>query len=146
MDWCTASMASECTDPSRQTAPLRMTWSESSGSDQLFLLARLVLHDVPRDRAGRHGKRRRQIHLSGPAAAGEVSILGADDDLIGPCRNSGSGIDTCSAAGLDDVRSRPLKDLQIPAPEAVLTRLLRAELDVELHRISHALALFQGVG
>ena len=88
-----------------------MTGCESSSSNQLSLLTRLVLYDVPRDGAGCHGKRRSKIHLSGAAAAGEVSVLRADDDLIGPRRNSRSGIDAGSAAGLDDVRAGVISHL-----------------------------------
>ncbi len=55
----------------------------NSRSNQLLLLARLVLHDISRHRASRDRQRRSKIHLSRPAAAREVAILGADDNLVG---------------------------------------------------------------
>src|SRR5581483_471147 len=54
---------------------------------------------------------------------------------------SRSSIDTCSAAGLDDFGSSLAEDIEVALAQAVLARLLRAELDVELHRGRHPFAL-----
>src|SRR5882672_4281959 len=42
-----------------------------------------VLGDEAGDRAGGDGERRREIHLPWSTAAGEVTVLRADDDLVG---------------------------------------------------------------
>src|ERR1700722_1444087 len=114
------------------------------GFEQYF--ARLVLHDVARNRARGNGQRRGQIHLSWTAATGEIAVLRADHHLIRTSRNSGSGVDAGSATGLDHVRAGLLKHVQVAFANAVLARFLRSKLNVELHRVSHALALLQRIG
>src|SRR5258706_8703897 len=113
----------------------------SSRSHQLPLFARLVLHDVPRHRARRDRQRRSQIHLSRTATPGEVAVLCADHYLIGTRRNSWPRVDACSTTRLNHMRPGLLEDLDIAFAQAVLTRLLRSKLDVELDRVSHALPL-----
>src|SRR6185437_1583213 len=51
------------------------------------------------------------------------------------------GIDTSAAAGLNGVRSSLFENIQIAFANAVVARLLRSELNKELHRVGHALAL-----
>ncbi len=63
---------------------------------------RMVFDNVPRHGARCYRERRGQIHLSWTAAAGEVAVLGADDDLIGAGGDAGAGVDAGSAAGFDE--------------------------------------------
>src|SRR5439155_2477721 len=112
----------------------------------LPLLAGLVFHDVACNRARRHGQRAGEIHLSRPAAAWEVTILGADHDLIRPRRNSGSGINASAAAWLNHMRAGVLENIDIALAYTVIARFLRSKLDIELHRVRDAFALTQGVG
>src|SRR5438552_5307360 len=112
----------------------------------LPLLAGLVFHDVACNRARRHGQRAGEIHLSRPAAAWEVTILGADHDLIRPRRNSGSGINASAAAWLNHMRAGVLENIDIALAYTVIARFLRTKLDIELHRVRDAFALTQGVG
>src|SRR3989441_12038496 len=112
----------------------------------LPLLTGLVFHDVACNRARRHCQRAGEIHLSRPAAAWEVTILGADHDLIRPRRNSGAGINAGAAAWLNHMRPGVLENIDIALAYTVITSLLRAELDIKLYRISNAFALAQGVG
>src|SRR2546426_2471476 len=113
---------------------------------RLPLLAGLVLHDVACHCARRHCQRAGKIHLSRTATAWEVTILGADHDLIRPRRNSGAGINAGAAAWLNHMRAGVLENIDIALAYTVITSLLRAELDIKLYRISHAFALPQGVG
>ena len=72
-----------------------------------------VFHDVARDCAGRDCEGRRQIHLAGTAAAGEVAVLRADHNLVGTRGNARAGVDAGSATGFDHVSPRLLEDLEI---------------------------------
>src|SRR5260370_23235099 len=108
--------------------------------NQFAFLARLVLYDVPCHGARGHGQRAAQIHLTRTAAAGEVAVLRADDDLVSSRRDSGAGIDAGSATGLNDVRARLLEHFQVPALDAILPRFLRTAIDVKLHRSGNALS------
>src|SRR5438094_9299253 len=101
-------------------------------SHQLLLLTRLILHDVSRHGARRDGQWRSEIHLSRPPATWEVTVLRADHDLISPRRNSRPGVNASAATGLDHVSAGLLKHFQISMPQAVLARLLRPKLNVEL--------------
>src|SRR3989442_5082673 len=112
----------------------------------LPLLAGLVFHDVACNRARRHCQRAGEIHLSRPAAAWEVTILGADSDLIWPRRDSGSGINAGAAAWLNHMRAGVLENIDIALAYTVIARFLRSKLDIELHRVRDAFALTQGVG
>src|SRR6266566_5258560 len=112
----------------------------------LPLLAGLVFHDVACNRARRHCQRAGEIHLSRPAAAWEVTILGADHDLIWARRHSRSSINAGTAAWLNNMRPGVLENIDRALAYTVITSLLRAELDIKLYRISHAFALPQGVG
>ena len=93
----------------------------------------LVLRDVSGDRARGYSVGTGKIHLPRSAASGEVTILRADHDLVGTSRDSRSRIDTSSAAGFNYSRAGFLKNVEITLAHAVLSRLLRAELDVELN-------------
>src|SRR5581483_630841 len=104
-----------------------------------------IFGDVSGDGAGRHRVGAGEVHLSWSAAAGEVAVLRADHDLVGTRRDSRTSIDARSAAWLNDFRSRLAKDFKIAFAHAVLACLLRTELDVELDRRRHALALTQRV-
>src|SRR5438552_13409079 len=115
-------------------------------SHHLLRLTWLVLHDVARHGAGRDRQRGSQVHLSRAAAAGEVAILRTDDDLLGTGGNSRTGVDAGATAGLDHVRPRLLEDFEVSPAQAVFARFLRAELDIELDRIGHALPLLKRVG
>src|SRR5438445_355146 len=115
-------------------------------SHQLLRLTWLVLHDVARHGAGRDRQRGSQVHLSRAAAAGEVAILRTDDDLLGTGGDSRTGVDAGATAGLDHVRPRLLEDFEVSPAQAVFARFLRAELDIELDRIGHALPLLKRVG
>src|SRR6266568_657030 len=112
----------------------------------LPLLAGLVFHDVACNRARRHGQRAGEIHLSRTATAWEVTILGADHDLIRPRRNSGAGINAGAAAWLNHMRAGVLENIDIALAYTVIARFLRSKLDIELHRVRDAFALTQGVG
>src|SRR6266699_2189544 len=112
----------------------------------LPLLAGLVFHDVACNRARRHGQRAGEIHLSRTATAWEVTILGADHDLIRPRRDSGSGINAGAAAWLNHMRAGVLENIDIALAYTVIARFLRSKLDIELHRVRDAFALTQGVG
>src|SRR5438874_6922689 len=112
----------------------------------LPLLAGLVFHDVACNRARRHGQRAGEIHLSRTATAWEVTILGADHDLIRPRRDSGSGINAGAAAWLNHMRAGVLENIDIALAYTVIARFLRFKLDIELHRVRDAFALTQGVG
>src|SRR5579864_257202 len=100
--------------------------------NQFLLFARLVFHDVPCDGTRGHCKWARQIHLPRAAAPGEIPVLRADDDLVVSGRYTRPRVDTCSATRLNHVRASLLKNVEIPAPDAVLARLLRPELNIEL--------------
>src|SRR5438876_11111477 len=113
---------------------------------RLPLLAALIFHDVACNRARRHCQRAGKIHLSRTAAAWQVTVLGADYDLIRSRRNSGSSINASAAAWLNHMRAGVLENIDIALAYTVITSLLRAELDIKLYRISHAFALPQGVG
>src|SRR5271154_4381382 len=113
--------------------------SSDSRSHQLLLLTWLVLHDISRHRARGDGERRSQIHLSRTAAPRKVAVLRADHHLIGTRRNSRPRVDAGSATGLDHDRAGFLKHIDIALAQAILTRLLRSKLNVELNRIRHAL-------
>src|SRR5690348_9811157 len=128
-----------------QTASLQASQSASQllRRHQLSLLRRLVLADIASHRARRHRQRAGQIHLSRPAAAREVAVLGADYHLIGTRRNPWPGVDAGPAAGLDHNGPRLLEHLQVALAHAVLARLLRPELNVELAAGGHPLALAQ---
>ena len=91
-----------------------------------------VRDNVSRHRARGHGQRRRQVHLSGPAASGKVSVLRADHDLIGTRRYSRPGIDARATTRLDHVRAGYLKNLDVALALRVLARFLGAELNPEL--------------
>ena len=108
---------------------------------EFALLAGLVFHNVSRDRAGGHGQRAGKIHLPRAAASWEIPVLRADDDLIRPRGNARTRIDAGAATRLDDVRSRPLENLQIAAPDAIIPRFLRAELNVKLDGVGNPFAL-----
>src|SRR5436309_5914269 len=111
----------------------------------LPLLAGLVFHDVACNRARRHCQRAGEIHLSRPAAAWEVTILGADHDLIRPRRNSGAGINAGAAAWLNHMRAGVLENIDIALAYTVIARFLRSKLDIELHRVCDVFALTEGV-
>src|SRR3989441_8602694 len=113
---------------------------------RLPLLAGLVFHDVACNRARRHCQRAGEVHLSRPAAAWEVTILGADHDLIRPRRNSGAGINAGAAAWLNHMRAGVLEKIDIALAYTGIARFLRSKLDIELHRVRDAFALTQGVG
>src|SRR6266566_4971836 len=113
---------------------------------RLPLLAGLIFHDVACNRARRHGQRAGKIHLSRAAAAWEVTVLGADYDLIWPRRNSGSSINASAAAWLNHKRAGVLENIDIALAYTVIARFLRSKLDIELHRVRDAFALTQGVG
>src|SRR5580698_2593219 len=72
--------------------------------DPYQLLARLVFHDVPCYCAGGDSQWTCQIHLSGAAAAGKVTVLCADDDLIRTRGDARSGVDAGAATRLNHVR------------------------------------------
>src|ERR1700676_4102000 len=122
-------------------------WSLKTGlsSDQFFLLARLVFHDVSRNRAGCNRERGGQVHLSGPASAGEIPVLCADHHLVGARRNSRAGVDARSATGLDHLRTRLLENVNVAFAQAIFPGLLRSELNVKLHRLSHLLPLLERI-
>src|SRR5438876_10170955 len=80
---------------------------------RLPLLAGLIFHDVACNRARRHCQRAGEIHLSRTAAAWEVTVLGADYDLIWPRRNSGSSINASAAAWLNHKRAGVLENIDI---------------------------------
>src|SRR6266480_7440297 len=113
---------------------------------RLPLLAGLIFHDVACNRARRHCQRAGEIHLSRTAAAWEVTVLGADYDLIRPRRNSGAGINAGAAAWLNHMRAGVLENIDIALAYTVIARFLRSKLDIELHRVRDAFALTQGVG
>src|SRR2546428_4907013 len=113
---------------------------------RLPLLAGLIFHDVACNRARRHCQRAGKIHLSRTAAAWEVTVLGADYDLIWPRRNSGSSINASAAAWLNHKRAGVLENIDIALAYTVIARFLRSKLDIELHRVRDAFALSQGVG
>src|SRR5271157_5026736 len=93
---------------------------------------RFALHNVTRDRAGCHRQRTRQIHLPWTTAPGEIAVLRADHDLVGPRRNSRPSVDTGAATWLDHRCASLAEDVEIPFAHAVLARLLRTELKVKL--------------
>src|SRR5438552_2615345 len=113
---------------------------------RLPLLAGLIFHDVACNRARRHCQRAGKVHLSRTAAAWEVTVLGADYDLIWPRRNSGSSINASAAAWLNHKRAGVLENIDIALAYTVIARFLRSKLDIELHRVRDAFALTQGVG
>src|SRR5205814_5478866 len=86
-----------------------------------------------------------KIHLSRPAAAWKVAVLRADYDLIRPRRNSRAGVDARAATRLNHNRSGLAENLEVTFANAILARLLRSKLNVELHRVGNAFALAQGV-
>ena len=96
---------------------------------QFPLLTGLVFHDITRHRARRHCQRTREIHLPRPAASGEVAVLGADHNLVGPRGNARTSIDTSAATRLNGVRTSFLENIQIALANAVLARLLRSKLN-----------------
>src|SRR5207244_10554906 len=112
----------------------------------LRILAGFVFHAVACNRARRRWQRAGEIHLSRPAAAWEVTILGADHDLIWARRNSGSGINASAAAWLNHMRAGVLENIDIALAYTVIARFLRAKLNIKLHRVRDAFALTQGVG
>src|SRR6266699_801754 len=113
---------------------------------RLPLLAGLIFHDVACNRARRHCQRAGKIHLSRTAAAWEVTVLGADYDLIWPRRTSVSSINASAAAWLNHKRAGVLENIDIALAYTVIARFLRSKLDIELHRVRDAFALTQGVG
>src|SRR5436309_16117708 len=107
-----------------------------AGSDfhHLSLAGRLIFRDISGDRTGSDRVRTRKIQLSRTAATWEVAVLRADYDLIGTGGNSGSGINAGSATRFNYFGSSFLKDIEIALANAVVARVLRAELDIELDR------------
>src|SRR5262245_45766299 len=101
---------------------------------QLPLRTGLIFHDVSGHSAVGYCIRTGQVHLARPAASGKVAVLGADHDLIRARGNSRPGVDAGAAAGLDYDGAGLLEDIQIALGYAVLTSLLRTELNVELAR------------
>ena len=97
--------------------------------NQVRLGTRLVFHDVSGDCACCNSEGRGKIHLSGSATAREIAILRADDDLIGARGHSWTCVDAGSTAGLDHLRPGSFENVQISATQAVISRLLRAELN-----------------
>src|SRR5580704_8799396 len=92
-----------------------------------------VLDDMSRHSTRRHGQRTSQVHLAWPAASGEISVLRADHNLLRPGCHPWPGVDACSAARLDHVRSSLLEDFEIAFAHTVIARLLGTKLDVERH-------------
>src|SRR5215831_8900958 len=103
-----------------------------SGNYQFTLAAGLIFHDVSCDCAGGDGVRTCKVHLSGAAAAGEITVLGADHDLVGTRRDARAGVDAGAAARLNHNCSCSLKDVQVTLADAVFARLLRAKLNIKL--------------
>ena len=69
----------------------------------------------------------------------------ADHDLIGTSRDSRAGIDAGSTTGLDDLRTGFLENLEISAPNAIVTRLLGTKLNVDNNRV-YAAGFSAGAG
>src|SRR5215471_11179527 len=131
--------------PRQQTSIATSSGGTSRYPGGLALLGRLVLDDVACDSACRHCQRTRQIHLPRAAASWEVTILRADHHLVRPLRNSRPGINARAATRLDHVRAGFLENVEIALAHAVLARLLRTELKIELAAVRDALALPQRV-
>src|SRR5579862_6379805 len=93
-------------------------------SCQFPLRARFILNDVTGNGAGCDRERASQIHLSRAAAAGKITVLRADYDLLWPRRHSRPGIDAGAATGLDHVRPRLLKYVEISLANAVFACFL----------------------
>src|SRR5207248_292046 len=105
----------------------------SSHSHEFRLFGRFVLNNVTRHCCRGHSQWTGEVHLPRTAATGKVTVLCADDNLLRSRGDARSGIDAGAAAWLDDYRTGLFEDVQIAFAHAVLARLLRAELDVELH-------------
>src|SRR5262249_28661793 len=103
------------------------------GRRQLAFSRRFIFHNVTRYSARRYGIGTRQIHLAGPAAAGEVPVLCTDDNLIGTGRDARTGVDAGAAAWFDHVSAGFPENIEVALPNAIVARFLRAELDVELN-------------
>src|ERR1051326_3156309 len=95
-------------------------------------LARLVLHNVTRHGARSHRVGTGQIHEPRPAAPGKVAVLRADHHLIGSRGNAWTRVDARAAARLDHDCTRVLENVEITLAYAVIARLLRAKLNIEL--------------
>src|SRR6185369_16879101 len=71
---------------------------------------------------------RRKIHLPGSAAAGEISILGADHNLLLRRTDAGPRVYAGAATWLDDVGADIAQHVDVTELFAVLANLNRAEL------------------
>src|SRR5579863_6302858 len=135
------------TASSRECATSAMEPSITRWQDLLCLLrlhqfplrAWLVFDNVPRHGARRHRQRTGQVHLPGPTATREIAVLRADDNLFRPRGHAWSGVDAGTTARFDYIRSGSLENFEIAFTFAVIARLLRTKLDVELHRLRNAL-------
>ena len=102
-------------------------------SYQFPIFTWFVFHDVSGDRAGCHGEGAGQIHLAGSAASGEITVLGADDNLIGTRSDAGSGVNASAATRFDYMCACFVKNFKIALAHAIVSCLLLSELNVELH-------------
>src|SRR6185312_2182514 len=109
-----------------------------------FML-RLIFHNVPSHSASRDRVGAGQIHLPRAATAGEVAVLSADDDLIWPLRYARPSVNTGATTGFNYDCASLVEDIQIALLDAVITRVLGAELNIKLATLSHAPALLQSV-
>src|SRR6266567_3129137 len=91
---------------------------------QFSLRTRLVFHDVTGNGAGRHCVGAGQIHLARAAASGEVTVLGADGDLVGAGRYTWTGIDASATAWLNHNRASFLKNVKIALADAIFAGAL----------------------
>src|ERR1035438_4755450 len=88
--------------------------------------AGLIRRDVARHCTGCDRQRRSQIHLSGTAAPREVAVLRANHHLIGTRGNSRAGVNAGPTTGLDYLRARLLKHIEVALAQTIFTGLLRA--------------------
>src|SRR5690349_16132977 len=92
---------------------------------------RLWRDDLPCNSARRDHQRARQVHLPGPAPAGEIPVDRGDRDLVRGERDPRTRLDARAARRIHQLGARLREDLEVALLLGVAADVLRAELDVE---------------